>query len=279
MSQITDPLSAYIDLTELADFIGAGSITATTEPGLLRIVRASSRIVDRHCKRWFYQEDGAYRYLGIEAPSQNQWLFGDDLAGAATAFEYDDDDDGSYGEELVIGVSDVRALYEPGQPPYSAVTIRPTPSVAVGPHRLRVTGDWGYPRNTDPSGDTVQDDPLAAGATTITVSDEANFAIGQTLLLESEQVHVTGTGTGELTVVRGINGTTAAEHVQTTAITVCRYPDVVWQATGIIAARLTRRQDVAFAPTIPESLVADPSALIDSYVTRILEPYRKVGIA
>ncbi|MDQ7026659.1 MAG: hypothetical protein Q9P01_06735 [Anaerolineae bacterium] len=105
-----------------------------------------------------------------------------------------------------------------------------------------VTGIWGYhPDWTTAwadSGDSVQDSPLSAVATTITVNDvdAANtdgtprFQVGQVLRIETEYVRVLAADTtlNTLTVARGINSTTAASHVNGTAIDIYQPPmDVV----------------------------------------------------
>jgi len=68
------------------------------------------------------------------------------------------------------------------------------------------------------STDTVQDDPLSDSATTLNVSDGGNFEVGETIKIEDEYLRITAINTNTLTVIRGVYGTTAASHVQTTAI-------------------------------------------------------------
>lgn len=97
---------------------------------------------------------------------------------------------------------------------------------------IAVEGIWGYHADYGNAWidtlDTVQDDPLSAGATTLTVTDaneldelaRTRFAVGQLLKIEDEflRVQVVNTSTNKLTVQRGVNGTTAAGHVQSTPI-------------------------------------------------------------
>ena len=68
------------------------------------------------------------------------------------------------------------------------------------------------------STDTVQDDPLLVGATTLNVSDGTLFYALQNITIESEDLRIDSIKGNELTVVRAYNGTAAAEHAQTTAI-------------------------------------------------------------
>ena len=98
---------------------------------------------------------------------------------------------------------------------------------------VTITGTWGWhDRWTQAwrdSKDTVQDNPLSVDATTLTVSDadgvdddgfSPRFQVGHLLQIEMEYIRVIAvdTATNQLTVQRGVNGTTASSHVQTTAI-------------------------------------------------------------
>ncbi len=98
---------------------------------------------------------------------------------------------------------------------------------------VSITGVWGWhdrwSRAWRSSGDSLQDNPLSSSATTLTVSDAdgvdshqqtPRFQVGQLLRIEDEYLRVLAvdTNTNVLTVLRGVNGTTAAAHVQTTPI-------------------------------------------------------------
>ncbi|MBM3269203.1 MAG: hypothetical protein FJZ01_16300 [Candidatus Sericytochromatia bacterium] len=54
--------------------------------------------------------------------------------------------------------------------------------------------------------------------TTLTVSDGTKFTVGDILLIESEMLLVDGKTSNNLTVVRGINGTVAADHADNLSI-------------------------------------------------------------
>lgn len=138
---------------------------------------------------------------------------------------------------------------------------------------LSITGTWGWhDRWTQAwrdSSDTVQDNPLSNSATTLTVSDadgvdsdgfSPRFQVGHLLQIESEYLRVIAVNTtiNQLTVQRGVNGTTASSHVQTTPIDtyqpvpaihdLCvRYAELLFNSIGIfdtdadpLVARLRR---------------------------------------
>uniref|UniRef100_A0A6M3LBI8 Putative tail protein n=1 Tax=viral metagenome TaxID=1070528 RepID=A0A6M3LBI8_9ZZZZ len=86
----------------------------------------------------------------------------------------------------------------------------------------KITGVFGYHEDYAASyrnsGGTVQSDPLSAAGTSLTVGNGYRFEAGQTIRIESEWLYVSAVSGNVLTVERGMNGSTAAEHVQDTTI-------------------------------------------------------------
>lgn len=87
---------------------------------------------------------------------------------------------------------------------------------------IDLAGIWGYHPDPDnmwrDSGYTVQDNPLSASSTTLTVASGHDFATLQYIRIESEYLLITSVGATTLTVERGARGTTAASHALSTAI-------------------------------------------------------------
>jgi hypothetical protein len=111
----------------------------------------------------------------------------------------------------------------------------------AGPRRVQLTGLWGYSNETEDTGQQVED---AAGIdendTTITVTSTADIDPGETLVIDDEQHYVSAVPSSTtLTVVRSINGTTAASHPKDTTIYRRRYPRDVEQA---VKARVVGRR-------------------------------------
>ena len=142
---------------------------------------------------------------------------------------------------------------------------------------ITVTGYWGYHPNWESawadSGDTVQDNPLSASATTLTVNDAdagspARFQVGQLLRIESEYLRVTAVDSTNnlLTVARGVQGTTAASHSVSTAIEIYQTPEDV--------ALLTVRWATWLYREIDSELLEIPPALLSA-----LNGLRRVGVA
>ena len=122
---------------------------------------------------------------------------------------------------------------------------------------VSIVGVWGYRQHYADawidSSDTVQDNPLTASATTITVADAdgsdawlrtPRFSAGQLLKIETEYIAVVSVDEDNnvLTVVRGVNGSTAASHAQNTAISIWEVEPVVLRAATRWAAYLSARR-------------------------------------
>lgn len=97
---------------------------------------------------------------------------------------------------------------------------------------ILITGIWGWHSEYDNAylwtGDTVQDDPLTDTATQITVTATGGadalalsprFSPGQLLLVEEEWMLVVSVDSAtQITVMRAMNGSSAASHAQDTPI-------------------------------------------------------------
>ena len=133
----------------------------------------------------------------------------------------------------------------------------------AGRRAVKLVGVLGWHRDYaaawEASGDSVQDaSGLTSSATSITVTDAdgagadgltPRFSVGNLVQVESEIMEVIAVSTAQnkLTVVRGVNGSTAATHAKGTAIAVWRPDDLAHQATLIQAARFFKRAQQAFA--------------------------------
>lgn len=128
---------------------------------------------------------------------------------------------------------------------------------------IKLTGYFGmhdrYADAFEDSLDTVQDDPLSASATTLTVSDADGVALdgsaqrfqaGQMLklvtsagLVEFVYVAAVNNTTNTLTISRGYNGTTAVAHAQGEKIYIFRPMENVVHACTRLVAWAYRQKD------------------------------------
>lgn len=263
--------SLYGDLTKLKDNAGLNDPAAGPgdDPELFQLLIASSAWVDRYCDRHFYTRIQTLEFDGNDLFD----LLIPDLAVITTLKE---DTDENLTWETTWATTDYWLAPYNAEPtehwgsPYTRAIIRQRGTKSkftIGEQRFQITGRWGYTEFTELSGSLVTvDNPLSATATTMNVTAGTDFAIGQTLLVEAEQMLITNIAANALTVRRALNGTTGATHALGTAISIVRFPAAVERATLITAARLwTRAPD--FEPFYVDAEVdTDVRLLLSSYL-------------
>ena len=124
---------------------------------------------------------------------------------------------------------------------------------------VSIAGLWGWGGEWVDTGDTVQDDPLTAAAATMNVTDGDNFEIDMMVRFgtsdaSAEYALVTAINTNVVTLTRGYNGTTAAEHAADTALYYYKADDLVRRQ---IVRLVTWTLEQAKSPMFGQSVVAD----------------------
>ena len=120
----------------------------------------------------------------------------------------------------------------------------------MGRRAVEIAGQWGYRSDTaDTGADLNEGGALSASDTTATVTDGSLVSAGQTLLLDAERLFVREVSGDNLTVARGVNGTTATTHADGSDLLVYRYPGPVVRAVLLMAARFWKRKDSPYGPT------------------------------
>lgn len=158
--------------------------------------------------------------------------------------------------------------------PYRKIILNPDgqfSAFSVGVDNIQLIGVFGFPVDSDQV-------VISGTATTGTLSDAADLSLtasvsvadvvepGDTLILESEQVEVVTVSTVNVTVVRGINGTTAAAH-SGVPMYIRRYPRDVERAVGADAARHLWRASQGFTESLSfRDMWPSIAATIGSYV-------------
>jgi len=146
---------------------------------------------------------------------------------------------------------------------------------------ITVTGIWGWHDRWAAawrdSSDTVQNNPLSSSATTITVTNAGGadstgetprFQVGHLLKIESEYLRVLAVNTTSnvLTVLRGMNGTSAAAHAQNT-------PIYTYQPPADVAAIALRWASWFYREPDSAALATTHDLLVES-----LAPYRRIMV-
>ena len=279
--------NAYVSLDTLKSSSVLNVTGSADDSRLHALAENASRIVDRYCNRHFYVVLATRRFDGLGTPSL---LVPDLVSVDGGGLKTDDDKDRVF--ETTWAASDYLLLPTNADPTAGGNSqSRPYVEVAVdvdagtkssfpsGMQTVQIAGQWGrwrHLRRATETANAVAD----ATTTTVTVSSRVDVEAGHTLLIDSEQMYVQSYAASTLTVVRGVNGTTAASHSGGAAIDIYEYPGPIVEASIIQAARLWRRKDSAFGSFggLPGTGQTRVSAGLDPDVALLLGQYRKLSM-
>jgi len=225
---IVNGYATRAQLTAELDSSGSATIDTTR---LDQIAYQASRVVDGWTGRRFYPSTDT-RYF---TPRYSDVLWIDDLL-SVTTLKTDIDGGRGYGTTWTATDYDLEPYNAEDQGlPYTAIRVAPQsgqyfPRIRRG---VEIVGKWGYYEVPEASGATV------AGAhndsvTALVVDSSTFFSVGHILVIGTEYLRVDAVtvttvdevDTHTLTVVRGINGSTAAAIDDGTAINVLTFPGI-----------------------------------------------------
>jgi len=253
-------------------YVHDSALTASDAAEVLRVLNDSARRVDDYLGRHFFTELATRYYDGN---SKHRLWLPDDLL-SVTTLKVDDDGDGVFETELVADTD--YWLWPDNSTPKIRIDINPESNLIsrwpTGRRRIEVVGEWGYTNAVEREAATAT---VADASTTVLTSSVAGgLAIGQTLLLGTEQVYVSaGAGTA-WTITRGVNGTTAAAHIAGTVIDRYVYEEAAVGAALMWAGRLWTRKDTADATTIINPMMGtlEVHRGMDPDIRQALDRYR-----
>lgn len=216
-------------LYALRQQLGLADGDTTEDARLLMALEAASAAIENRTRRHFVPRMASLTH-SVDLQNATTLLLKEDLLELQSL---------TNGDGSSISLSDVLVL--------SDTSIRLTNGAYfiyddVAEDAIEVEGVWGYHPNWSnawkDSGDTVQDAPLSASATSLTVTDAdagspERFQVGQLLRIEDEYLWVTAidSATNVLTVERGVQGTTAASHTNGTGIDIYQVPQDIAMLT------------------------------------------------
>lgn len=213
-------MNTYATLDELKTKL---HITASTDDAdLLACLNSAARTVDgpHGAKRGFFIEK-ATKYFSI--PSLATLQIPDLLA--VTSVATDQDGDGVH--EDAWESTDYRLTPRNGSVKQQFGIADTSEKTWSGyEDGLEIAGTWGYGdgESASPWTETAIAGTVAdATGTSLTLSEADTIEAGHTLLIGAEQLYVSAVVTTTATVVRGVNGSTAAAHDAAT-ISTAKYP-------------------------------------------------------
>tara|TARA_R100000664_G_scaffold17192_1_gene26116 strand:+ start:4955 stop:5785 length:831 start_codon:yes stop_codon:yes gene_type:complete len=268
--------NSYGDLSTLKTMMGIAGTTNDTE--LLQSMEMASRGIDAFCNRHFYIKSETRQFRG----SGSRLLLSVDLLSITTLTTLKDD----RSTDKTWASTDYE-LFPLGDTVYPKEWIEladngTAGSFASGMRRgVQIAGMFGYGNGTSStpylSTTTLSDADFNATETTFTAASGSSLNIGETILLDSEQMYITGISSNTITVQRAMNGTTGASHSNGGTIYVYKYPQPVVNACYMQAARTSKRFLTSYATTLgaPEMAPYDVSIGLDDDVQRLLLPFKR----
>ena len=144
---------------------------------------------------------------------------------------------------------------------------------------MKIVGSFGHydVRKTPAS---TLNEALDTTETGVDVTSGSLFEVGQTILIDSEQMWISAIATNTLTVTRGVNGTTAATHASGATIQTYEYP-VVQDACKIQSILIFKSKDAPGGTLGGDGFVRQSivQAGLHPHVRNMLEPFRHLVVA
>lgn len=152
------------------------------------------------------------------------------------------------------------------------LTENTTKSLGSGQQALSIAGTWGWEEHTHTNG-ALDGAVASTTATTIVVTLIGSLSPGVTIKVDNEQMYVTSvaSNTKTITVLRGVNGTTAATHSNGAAIKHIEYPNDVVVTCMEIARAHYRDRDMGIRDSIgtTEQAISTGGRHIDEALSRL----------
>lgn len=241
----------YCDLVTMKDsIIKPGTDSTVNDTEMLKALEQASRLIDEHCHRLFYVSASKARPFGDETyllTDLHMKRCGDYVT--LSSIKMDDDLDGIF--ELTLATTDYHELpfsEDKDYPKLGLVIDKARGQYAgwsIGYKTIQVTAQWGF-------GDGMSSSPyesldcvgtLANTTTTsLVVSNKLKLAAGQILKIDSELLYVKDVPSATVSVVRGINDSTAATHSAAT-VNAQLFPPQITEACLIQASRYWKRKN------------------------------------
>ena len=267
---------SYATIDGLRDYLSGTSYSSgwTSDTSILRrILESASRRIDNYVGMQSFGARTETHYFDIGggqlrnspqnlAPSRNTLDIGvfdyyenaiplDSWLVRATTVRSYKHTDRSESETLTAGYNADYWLEPYNSTPKTRLKLNEDTAKALhgGQQTLAIAGTWGYSND-------LSEEKTTTGAITSTtetswgVNDASGLSAIQTILVGSEQMYITGISSNTLTVIRGVNGTTASTHSAGAKVYVYEYHPIVEQACLDLSKIFFRDRDMGTTLTI-----------------------------
>lgn len=242
-------MATYASLADFRARLNYSATNTSDDAALLVTLEMASLWFDGMIKTTLQPRTQARLYT----PRKADVLLIEDLL-SVSKFETELNSDGSYALEWTSGqyrLTPHNAAAD--DKPYWRVEITdesPAPFPVGSSAGVRITGTWGYYDKRWTATGTL-DGNVNNSTTTVVVTSATGLSVGHTILVEDEQMYITGISGKNLTVRRAQNGTNAKSHNHNEPIEVYYYP-LAQEAVMRVAHRYWRIREA------PAGIMANP---------------------
>lgn len=282
-------INPYATLQDVKDWLttpGQTMTAATVDDTVIDLLlTAASRYIDNKCGRTFYPRIETRYYDVPEGTLDDRILMLDDDLLAVTTL--------TNGDTTVITSADYK-LYPMNFYPKYAIRLKQNSdyywerdSNENSEGVISVLGIWGchpnYSQLAWGVGSTLNEGGLLTAADlTWTMTAVTAFEAGQIVKIENELCIIASVGATDIVVIkRGANGSTAATHADTTAVTIWVPPDDIKQACLEITVSTYKRrwgENVSGVATVTAAGVVVTPQDVPSGARDIIASYRRVSL-
>lgn len=236
----------YSDRGSFRTYLELASTVTAKDDKLDQCIARASRFIENYTGRRFIPWTGTKEF-DYQGPSDI--FLGEDLLSVTSLVHNDGVDTIAAADYFLYPLN---ALDE--DRPYLNIEVLLTDDYLVydDTHQsaIAITAKWGYCEIKRECVSLVNDAAFSDVVTSFTADDGGDLEIGQTILIDTEQMFITNIVTNTISVERGMNGTTAAAHVNDSIIYILEPPEEIRDACEIIAARLFFRSSAAWADSV-----------------------------
>ena len=267
------PSRWYSDRNAMRAFLGIDSTVTDKDAKIDIMIARASAYIEQKTDRRFIPWTGTKEF---DYQGALELVFGDDLLSSTPTITHNDGVDtvaaGDYFLYPLNAADDNR--------PYLSLEMLYTDDFLfyndTRQSAIAITGKWGYCEISWLSGSLLTAG-ITAAATTVPVDAGTDFSIGQTILIGTEQMWISNIATNNLTVTRGMNGTTAAIAANDAPVSILGAPDDIQMAVEILAARWLYRAESSWADTVgsADTRIHYSKALPEE-VTSVIKRYRRL---
>jgi hypothetical protein len=272
----------YVTLSKVKARLGITDTASDTL--LLSVIDGVSRDIDEYCRRWFFPVDQV-RYFETDDPNELEVPHLDILAVSQIDLDYDDD--GVYETTWMANsgnfyLEPVDAQQQIPAKPYWSIEIykRVNAYFPIDLEKsIKVTGTFGYFDQRTVT--TTVHTAFNSAATSIALHNaNTTLEVNQHIRIDSEQLFITAINGVNVTVTRGVNGTTAASHSVDASVETYDYP-VIGDACGAQCVLSFRQQQHPYGTVGVGDVLTEPRVMVAGglhpFVRSMIMSYRRLN--